>query len=107
MYKIINNRKSVPDLYAEKLLNEENIGNKEEIESDVNKFRNLLEESLNEVTSGKYKIESRNTYLNGQWLSMNKASFSERTNWNTGCDIGLLKFVGAKSVEIPNNFVSN
>ena len=106
MYKVIHNRKSVPDIYEEKIVEKEKLCDKNEISEEINKYRQLLEDALAEVNNGNYKIEPRNTYLQKQWSSMTVASNTQRTSWNTGCDIDLLKYVGVKSVTTPTDFVS-
>ena len=107
MYKIIHNRGSVPDNYLDEIVKNEKLCSKEEIDAEVSKYKQYLEDALNEVNTGKYKIEPRNTYLQKQWSSMTIASHLERTYWNTGCDIDLLRYVGAKSVSTPSDFVSS
>jgi probable 2-oxoglutarate dehydrogenase E1 component DHKTD1 len=106
MYKIIHNRKSVPDNYEENIVNIEGLCSKDELNNDINHYRQSLEDALTEVNTGKYKIEPRNTYLQKQWSAMTKSSHTERSHWATGCEIDLLKYVGTKSVSIPNDFVS-
>lgn len=39
-----------------------------------------------------------------QWSGMIQAK-STRSEWNTGLDAKLLKYIGMKSVEIPEEFV--
>lgn len=107
MYKIINARQSVPNNYQDKLVNEEKIIEKEKLDAEINQFKAVLDDSLNQVVNSTYKIEPRNTYLNKKWSSMNLASTKERTQWNTGCNVDLLKYIGLKSVKIPENFVIN
>jgi 2-oxoglutarate dehydrogenase complex dehydrogenase (E1) component-like enzyme len=107
MYKIINARQNVPNFYQDKLVNQEKIIEKDKLDAEINQFKAILDDSLNQVVNSTYKIEPRNTYLNKKWASMNLASTKERTKWNTGCNIDLLKFIGLKSVKIPDNFVIN
>jgi probable 2-oxoglutarate dehydrogenase E1 component DHKTD1 len=45
-------------------------------------------------------------HLLKQWSGLVQASDTEVTTWDTGVDIGLLKFVGARSVDLPADFVS-
>lgn len=104
MYKIINSRQSVPDNYLNKIVNSEKIVERNEIDQDVSNFKSILETSLEKVINGNYKIEPRNMYLNKQWSALNLASNKERTTWNTGCSLDLLKFVGVKSVSVPKEF---
>ena len=104
MYQTINQRKSVPNLYREKLLKDKSIDNVA-IEKELNEFRNGLDQSLEKVLDNTYKIQPRNTYLKGKWSNMQLPSNKELTSWATGCSKDLLKFVGVKSVNYPNDFV--
>ena len=105
MYKLINARDSVPNNYEKTLVDEEKLVDKKQLSKEIGKFRSKLDDSLNNVLNGTYKIEPRNTYLNKKWSIMNLASNKERTSWNTGCNIDLLKYIGAKSVNYPKDFV--
>ena len=105
MYKIINQRQSVPNLYKEKLAAESEI-DQEAVNNDVGKFRASLDEALDKVLKSNYTIESRNTYLNGNWAHMNLPSTKSLADWSTGCSIDFLKFVGVRSVACPSDFVS-
>ena len=107
MYKIINSRESVPNNYEKTLVEKEKLVEKKVITEEASRFRASLDDSLNNVLNGTYKIEPRNTYLNKQWSIMNLASTKDRTNWNTGCNIDLLKYVGMKSVNYPKDFVNH
>ena len=44
-------------------------------------------------------------HLERQWSGMIQAK-STRTEWNTGLDANLLKYIGMKSVDVPEQFVS-
>jgi probable 2-oxoglutarate dehydrogenase E1 component DHKTD1 len=105
MYKIINKRKSVPNMYKEQIVNEEKLIDEQTIDNEVNKFRSNLENCLDQVVKSTHVIEPRNTYLNKKWSNMNLPSSQSITNWETGCDIEFLKFIGARSVAYPNDFV--
>lgn len=105
MYKLINSRQSVPDNYQQKIVEHEKLVEKSALDSEVANFRGVLDKSLEKVLNGSYKIEPRNVYLNKQWSSMTIASQKERTKWNTGCNLDLLKYVGVKSVSYPEDFV--
>lgn len=105
MYKKINARASVPDLYKNKLVDQEGVANKDEVQADAAKFKSVLEEALEQVNKGTYSFEDRNTYLRKNWSNMNVASSKERTFWSTGCNLDLLKYIGVKSVSYPSDFV--
>ena len=67
MYKKINSRQSVPDLYQEKLVNEEKLLDKSEIKAETAQFKSVLDESLAKVNNNTYTLEERNTFLQKQW----------------------------------------
>lgn len=106
MYQKIGQRKSVPDLYKEHLFSSELLNSEQKIEDDVANFRLLLDDSLEQVSKKTYAIFPRNTYLTKQWSHMNLPSETNISKWTTGCDEGFLKYVGTKSVTVPENFVS-
>ena len=105
MYKIINSRDSVPNIYEKNIVEQEKLIEKKAIQQEVARFKTTLEESLNNVLNGTYKIQPRNTYLNKKWAAMNLASSKERSSWNTGCSVDFLKYIGVKSVHYPKDFV--
>jgi probable 2-oxoglutarate dehydrogenase E1 component DHKTD1 len=107
MYNKINSRLSVPDLYEQKLVQQENLIQKDRLDKELIAFKSSLNNALEKVVSDSYKIEERNTYLNkGEWSKMQVSSYTERTKWNTGCDTDFLKYIGVKSVSTPQDFVS-
>lgn len=103
MYKKINSRETVPNMYKKKLL-DENLASSESVEQKVENFVSFLDNALTKVEKNNYKFETRNSYLKNQWSEMNLASNSQRSVWNTGCSSSLLKFVGVKSVSYPHEF---
>ncbi len=92
-------------MYENKLINEEKIVTKEQLNRETDQFFYNLNESLDKVNKSEYSIAMRNTYLNKNWSSMNIASTKDRTSWNTGCDVEFLKEIGLKSVKYPEVFV--
>ena len=56
MYKIINARQSVPNNYQDKLVNEEKIIEKEKLDAEINQFKAVLDDSLNQVVNSTYKM---------------------------------------------------
>ncbi|RNA23119.1 putative 2-oxoglutarate dehydrogenase E1 component DHKTD1 mitochondrial [Brachionus plicatilis] len=103
MYKTINSRETVPNMYK-KILLDENLADSGSVELEVKNFESMLAEALSKVEKNNYKFEPRNTYLNGQWSDMRLSSNNERSTWNTGCSLDLLRFVGVKSVSLPDDF---
>ena len=105
MYSKISARLSVPDLYERKLVDQEKLVQKEELDKELLDFKSCLNESLQKVLNDNYKIEERNTYLNkGEWSKMQVASCTDRTAWSTGCDANFLKYIGVRSVAVPSEF---
>jgi probable 2-oxoglutarate dehydrogenase E1 component DHKTD1 len=69
IYKKINSRDSVPNLYEKELVEKEKSVEKEQIAQEVTKFRTNLEDSLNKVNNSQYQIEPKNMYLKGNLKS--------------------------------------
>ncbi|XP_048510890.1 2-oxoadipate dehydrogenase complex component E1 isoform X2 [Athalia rosae] len=93
IYKIIQGRKSTPDLYVEKLINSKII-TPDEAKSIISEHTAWLAESLRQVDN--YVPEA--VYLSGRWSEMSQATASV-SKWNTGVDLDLLRFVAEKSVQ--------
>ncbi|KAI8130304.1 putative 2-oxoglutarate dehydrogenase E1 component DHKTD1 [Lucilia cuprina] len=98
VYAIVNNRKTVPDLYAEKL-NEQSILSAEEAKKIHNDYMDYLSEEL--LLAPKYKPEP--SYFQRQWKHLTTAS-DNITYWDTGLDYGLLNYIGQQSVKYPEGF---
>ncbi|XP_075224573.1 putative 2-oxoadipate dehydrogenase complex component E1 homolog isoform X2 [Lycorma delicatula] len=98
IYKVIKNRKTVPDKYAETLLKEGKIS-EEEIKQIVSEHTSWLNSQLKKVDS--YQPEEE--YLKRQWTGYSQAP-NAITTWNTGVQIDLLQHIGHKSVSVPENF---
>ncbi|KAK2579350.1 hypothetical protein KPH14_008300 [Odynerus spinipes] len=97
IYKIIQNRTSVPDHYVEKLINS-NVLTKAEKENIIKKHNTWLSEALKQVDN--YVPEA--TYFSGRWTGIKQAENSIN-QWDTGIDIDLLRFIGEKSVHVDTN----
>lgn len=97
LYKIINNRQSIPDVYRQKLEKME-ILKTEESEEIIRKYTNYLEEAFKK--SDKYVPQA--TYFSGRWAGFQQAK-PTLTTWETGVDVNLIKFVVKKSVERKEN----
>lgn len=98
VYKIINNRKSVPDMYKEKL-EECGILKKQESEEIISEYTKWLSESLKKVD----KYVPQSTYFSGRWMGFQQAQ-ENLTIWDTGINVDLIKHVVNKSVEVKKNF---
>ncbi|XP_036963871.1 probable 2-oxoglutarate dehydrogenase E1 component DHKTD1, mitochondrial [Acanthopagrus latus] len=95
MYKIIRSRKSVPDYYSDELISE---GLMTEAERDEikSKYYGMLNDKLANMTL----YSPPPTNLQGRWGDLVEPSAKVST-WDTGVPVPLLQFVGAKSVDIP------
>ncbi|XP_073952200.1 probable 2-oxoadipate dehydrogenase complex component E1 homolog [Choristoneura fumiferana] len=98
LYKIIHNRKSIPDVYAEKLVSE-GVISEEEVKNISEAYTQHLQAQYAAVNS--YKPEAE--YYQKQWAHMGGAPHAVET-WDTGVDAGLLKLVGRASVITPSDF---
>ncbi|XP_028669633.1 2-oxoadipate dehydrogenase complex component E1 [Erpetoichthys calabaricus] len=95
MYKIIRSRKSIPDFYAENLVSEGLMTEKEVAEIKSSHF-SKMNEHLSNMTL--YSPPPMN--LQAHWSELVEPQ-AKITTWDTGISIDLLQFVGAKSVAIP------
>ncbi|XP_045535331.1 probable 2-oxoglutarate dehydrogenase E1 component DHKTD1 homolog, mitochondrial [Papilio machaon] len=98
LYKLIHNRKSIPDLYAarlvtEGLLNQDDV---DKISADYTKYLQAQFESVNSYTP-------EVTYYQEQWTGISPAPKAVET-WDTGVNEELLKQVGIASVTAPSDF---
>ncbi|KAJ9601546.1 hypothetical protein L9F63_000289 [Diploptera punctata] len=98
VYSIIQAKRTVPDLYAD-ILVEEGILAKEEV-NDI-----LVEHStwLNNILKTIDNYTPQETFLQKQWSAVQQAD-SAVTIWDTGVDNDLLRYVGYKSVSYPQDF---
>ncbi|XP_069765756.1 2-oxoadipate dehydrogenase complex component E1 isoform X1 [Narcine bancroftii] len=94
MYKIIRSRQSIPDQYAEQLITN-GLFTVQEVSSIKTSYYSKLNDHLTNTT---FCPAAPN--LQGHWSGLVEPSFSIST-WDTGMPIDLLKYVGAKSVEVP------
>ena len=100
MYKAIGAQKSVVDAYAEELA-QQGLFSSQEREKFTKEYHEELEKLLKEVDLN--QTSPRADHLQGYWKGFKQAPEAV-TKWDTGVETDLLKFVGAKSVEIPENF---
>ncbi|XP_072745659.1 probable 2-oxoadipate dehydrogenase complex component E1 homolog isoform X2 [Anoplolepis gracilipes] len=101
MYKIIQNRPSIPDRYVEKLISAK-ILSQEIVKNTVESYSALLNKALKESMTDVSR-QLTVTYLTGRWTDMQQAE-ANITRWDTGVDLHLLQFLGKKSVQVPSNF---
>ncbi|XP_044047758.1 probable 2-oxoglutarate dehydrogenase E1 component DHKTD1, mitochondrial [Siniperca chuatsi] len=95
MYKIIRSRISVPDSYSDQLISE---GLMTDVERDEikSKYYGMLNHKLSNMTL----YSPPPTNLQGRWGDLVEPQ-ARVTTWDTGVPVPLLQFVGAKSVDIP------
>nr|XP_023664650.1 probable 2-oxoglutarate dehydrogenase E1 component DHKTD1, mitochondrial [Paramormyrops kingsleyae] len=95
MYKIIRSRKSIPDTYSDLLISEGLMTEAEVVEIKTSHY-NMLNERLANMTL----YSPPPTNLQGRWGDLVEPQ-PRITTWDTGVPAPLLQYVGAKSVEIP------
>jgi probable 2-oxoglutarate dehydrogenase E1 component DHKTD1 len=98
LYSVIHARRSVPDDYSD-LLVKNGVIIAEDQKSAVSNHQQLLNEHFNMIDS--YIPERIN--LKGLWSGMSESG-RNITEWDTGLDDQLLKYVGSKSVAYPDDF---
>lgn len=97
-YLIINERKSVPDKYAEKLINEKII-DYEELEQTKNEYLEYLNKELDKSV----KYEPEQPRFEKQWQNIEQAP-NAITYWDTGVEYSILSHIGETSVQYPDDF---
>lgn len=93
---------SVPDLYADKLVQDEVLNLNE-----CAKIRDDYMEYLNQELSAADNYQPDVTYFQRQWKHITAAPDNALTFWDTGVDYRLLHYIGQQSVAYPENFVSS
>ncbi|XP_058264033.1 2-oxoadipate dehydrogenase complex component E1 [Hemibagrus wyckioides] len=95
MYKIIRSRKSIPDSYTDQLISE-GLMTEEERSQIKTAHHSLLSDRLANMTF----YSPPPTNLQGRWQDLTEPQ-NRVSSWDTGVTVPLLQYVGAKSVEIP------
>ncbi|CAI9720641.1 probable 2-oxoglutarate dehydrogenase E1 component DHKTD1, mitochondrial [Octopus vulgaris] len=95
MYKAVESRMSIPDTYAQQLT-QQDLCSESELKSCVQEWNNVLVENFSKIDS--YTPEQ--FHLLKQWDGYAQAS-DNITSWDTGVDVDVLKFIGGKSVTVP------
>ncbi|XP_063231857.1 probable 2-oxoglutarate dehydrogenase E1 component DHKTD1 homolog, mitochondrial isoform X2 [Bacillus rossius redtenbacheri] len=98
LYRVINSQKTVPDAYADELVNA-GVLTRSDVSDIVEQHSAFLSEELKRADT--YKPER--TYFLGKWSGMSQAPAAV-TTWDTGCDPRLLQHVGSRSVTLPPDF---
>lgn len=100
LIKLPSNFRSVPDVYAEKMVNE-GILTKEDVEKIT---KDQFEYFNKEFMSAESYVPEK-SYFDKQWQGFVQAS-KDLTIWDTGVDWNILNYVGKSSVYHPKDFVS-
>ncbi|KAF6039646.1 DHTKD1 [Bugula neritina] len=101
MYRVIKDKMPVPDTYLSQLI-EEGVCKEEDMNGKISGWHTYLQQQFE--TSKEAVIEA--DHLEKQWSGMTQAS-STVTTWDTGVDEQLLRFVSAKSVDVPADFTAH
>ena len=99
MYKTIQVHPTTLNIYAQKLIRE-GVMTEKEIEGQMQAFITTMDQAF-EASKG-YK-PNKADWMDGAWAGMAVASGDERRG-ETGCSIDFLKEVGAALTRIPENF---
>lgn len=83
MYKVIENRASVPEKYAESLVTR-GVVTQDELAKDTADYTGFLNEELKQSDS----TVPHTTHLEGHWKGMVQASEDKITTWDTGIQTG-------------------
>ncbi|CAH2040724.1 unnamed protein product, partial [Iphiclides podalirius] len=98
LYKVIHNRKSIPDLYAERLI-AAGLLTEHDVNTISKKYTEYLQRQFESVSSYRPEV----TYYQEQWAGMKAAPTAVET-WDTGVNTELLRQVGIASVSAPPGF---
>nr|XP_020748805.1 probable 2-oxoglutarate dehydrogenase E1 component DHKTD1, mitochondrial isoform X2 [Odocoileus virginianus texanus] len=95
MYQIIRARKSIPDMYAEYLM-----ANGLTTQEEVSEIKASYYVKLNGHLTNVAHYRPPATSLQAHWQGLVQPE-AFITSWNTGVPLDLLRFIGKKSVEVP------
>nr|CAI5846988.1 unnamed protein product [Callosobruchus analis] len=97
LYSVIRSRKSVPQMYAEKLI-QEDVVSEDTCKQTVESYKSWLNDELSAAET----YQPEDLYFKNNWDGYSQAEEAV-TTWDTGVDTSLLAFVGNKSVDYPND----
>jgi probable 2-oxoglutarate dehydrogenase E1 component DHKTD1 len=98
IYNIIQATRTVPDMYADLLVNE-GVMSKEEVGETVAEYS----EWLNGILKSMDTYVPQETFLQKHWSGIQQAEAAV-TGWDTGTHLDILRYVGEKSVAYPQGF---
>ncbi|XP_049533346.1 probable 2-oxoglutarate dehydrogenase E1 component DHKTD1 homolog, mitochondrial [Anopheles darlingi] len=98
LYEAIHGRPSIPDAYAQRLI-ERGILDQPDVEAMSKSHQNVLMAELQAYE----QYEPERSYFQQQWSGLEQPG-NEVTTWNTGLDYRLLDHIGRASVTYPEDF---
>ncbi|VDM76255.1 unnamed protein product [Strongylus vulgaris] len=99
MYRIIECRESVPRQYADELISE-GLMKEDDVKAIKEEHSAKMMESFRAIDSTPPVAK----HLESNWKGFIQAP-PEIQTWDTGCDVNLLKYIGAASVKVPEGFL--
>ncbi|RUS74783.1 hypothetical protein EGW08_017450 [Elysia chlorotica] len=97
MYNAIKSRQSIPDLYAQQVVSS-GFCDEKDLTQALKGFNDYLVENLEKASS----YENKPFHLQCQWSPLVQAGDSI-TRWDSGVAVDALKFIGARSVTVPDD----
>ena len=83
-------------------LQNQTISTSEELNFSLDSFNKQLSDHMTQIDS----YSPHANHLEHHWSGYQQASTQSRTAWDTGVNVDVLKYIGAKSVTVPDKFVS-
>ncbi|XP_075265675.1 putative 2-oxoadipate dehydrogenase complex component E1 homolog [Convolutriloba macropyga] len=99
MYEVINSKKSPPNIYFDKISAELPAEYIMQLTERCKDFKNYLNEQYKSVDKFQPVLES----FQNKWQSCNFAP-DQLSTWDTGFELQTLKYIGIKSVSVPEHF---
>ncbi|KAL8589860.1 hypothetical protein ACOMHN_020863 [Nucella lapillus] len=99
MYQAIAGRRSIPDNYAQRLVSG-GVCEQSDLDSSVQQWTSHLADQLAKADSH----VPEPFHLGKQWAGYVQASDNTVASWDTGVPLDILKYLGAKSVQVPEGF---
>ncbi|KAI9563198.1 hypothetical protein GHT06_010655 [Daphnia sinensis] len=104
MYSAIHSRScSIPDAYCRKLV-DEGVMEKEGHQNLLTTHTNQMSIAFKEADSYSPSASTSYSQVGEQQSKALKTATGDITSWDTGVDLDVLRWVGARSVHIPSNF---
>ncbi len=100
MYKKIDELRTAPELYAERLIHD-GVATELELEQRKAKFKEFLEKEYQAAQGFK---PNKADWLEGKWVGFEKAEAAKTDNVPTGVDEKMLKKIGEVLTKVPQGF---